>query len=283
MTMLDRMRRHKNWLKWSLALVVLAFILLYIPDFLRRGSVNGAGLNDAIATVDGRNITVNQFRRAYQRQMQQYRAAYGANMDERLLKQLGIDQRIVQQLVEEETAVAEARRLDITASDEEVTQRIIAIPAFQENGQFIGYDRYRQMLAMQEPPVRESEFEEQVRRSITVEKLQAALTNWITVPETEIDAEFKKRNEKVKLAVVSFPVDKFRANVQATDAEVQAWFDAHTRTTRCRKSGRSATRWSTCSRFAIASRSHSRMCSGTTKTTSSSTRPPSRCAPATFC
>ena len=36
MTMLDRMRRHKNWLKWSLALVVLAFVLLYIPSFLRN-------------------------------------------------------------------------------------------------------------------------------------------------------------------------------------------------------------------------------------------------------
>ena len=34
MTMLDRMRRHKDWLKWSLAIVVLAFILLYIPSFL---------------------------------------------------------------------------------------------------------------------------------------------------------------------------------------------------------------------------------------------------------
>ena len=151
MTMLDRMRRHKNWLKWSLALVVLAFVLLYIPDFL-RGSANGAGLNDAIATVEGRDITVNQFRRAYQRQIQQYRSAYGASMDERLLKQLGIDQRIVQQLVEEEAALAEAKKLGIKATDEEVKQRILAIPAFQENGQFIGYDRYRQMLQMQDPP-----------------------------------------------------------------------------------------------------------------------------------
>ena len=25
MTMLDRMRRHKNWLKWSLAIVVVAW------------------------------------------------------------------------------------------------------------------------------------------------------------------------------------------------------------------------------------------------------------------
>ena len=35
MTMLDRMRRHKNWLKWSLAIVVVAFVLLYIPSFLQ--------------------------------------------------------------------------------------------------------------------------------------------------------------------------------------------------------------------------------------------------------
>jgi peptidyl-prolyl cis-trans isomerase D len=219
--MLDRMRRHKNILKWSLALVVLAFVLLYIPDFL-RGS---AGLGEAIASVEGREITVNEFRRAYQRQMQQYRAAYGASMDERLLKQLGIDQRIVQQLVEEEAALAEAGNQGIRATDEEVLQRILAIPAFQENGQFIGYERYRQMLQMQDPPVRESEFEEQVRRSIIVEKLQAALTSWITVTDAEVEADFRKRNEKVKLAVVALPVDKFREGVKVEDSEIAAWFE----------------------------------------------------------
>ena len=93
MTMLDRMRRHKNWLKWSLALVVLAFIALYIPA--TNNSANGAGMNDAIATVEGNNVTVAQFRRAYARQMEAYRSAYGATMDERLLRQLQIDQRIV--------------------------------------------------------------------------------------------------------------------------------------------------------------------------------------------
>lgn len=224
MTMLDRMRRHKNWLKWSLALVVLAFVLLYIPDFL-RGPANGASLSDAIATVDGNDVTVGQFRRAYARQIQQYRAAYGGQMDERLLRQLGIDQRIVQQLVEEEIAVAEARRLGISATDEEVKARIVAIPAFQENGAFIGYERYRQMLQMQNPPVRESEFEDQVRRGITVEKLQAALTNWISISNAEVEAEFRRRNEKVKLAVVNLPGEKFLEGVQATDQEIQAWFD----------------------------------------------------------
>ena len=124
-------------------------------------------------SVDGREITVGQFRRVYQQQMQAYRAAYGGNVDEQLLKQLGIDQRIVQQMIEEEAALAEAARLGITASDEEVRERILALPAFQENGQFIGEQRYRQMLQMQNPPMTPDEFEEQVRRGITLEKLQA--------------------------------------------------------------------------------------------------------------
>lgn len=226
MTMLDRMRRHKNWLKWSLAIVVLAFILLYIPDFLR--SPNGvAGSTDVIASVDGRDITVARFRRVYNQQMQAYRSAYGGNVDEKMLKQLGIDQRIVQQMIEEETSLAEAERLGITATDAEVQQRILSIPAFQENGRFIGDVRYRQLLQMQNPPMQPNDFEEQVRRSITVEKLQGALTDWITVSDKELDEEVKRRNEKVKLAAVAFPADKFREGVVASDAEIASYFDAH--------------------------------------------------------
>jgi peptidyl-prolyl cis-trans isomerase D len=226
MTMLDRMRRHRNWLKWSLAIVVVAFIWLYIPSFMQN-SANGAGPNGVVATVDGREITVARFRRVYQQQMQAYRNAYGGNMDERLLRQLGIDQRIVQQLIEEEAALAEARRQGISASDAEVRARILSLPAFQENGHFIGNDRYRQVLQMQNPPVRASDFEEEVRRAIVVEKLQGALTDWITVSDSDVDAEFNRRNEKVKLAVVAFPADKFRDNTTVTDEEVAAHFEAN--------------------------------------------------------
>ena len=35
MTMLDKMRRHKSWLKWSLILVCLAFVVFYIGFPLR--------------------------------------------------------------------------------------------------------------------------------------------------------------------------------------------------------------------------------------------------------
>jgi peptidyl-prolyl cis-trans isomerase D len=226
MTMLDRMRRHKNWLKWSLAIVVVSFVLLYIPSFMRDGAQGAAG-NSVVADVDGREITAAQFRRVYQQQMQAYRQSYGANVDDKLLKQLGIDQRIVQQMIQEEASLAEAGRLGIKASDAEVRERILSLPAFQENGQFIGDQRYRQLLRMQAPPMRPDEFEDQVRRSVAVEKLQAALTGWMTVADSDVTSELKKRNEKVKVQVANFPADKFREGLAATDAEVAKQFEDH--------------------------------------------------------
>jgi len=74
-------------------------------------------------------------------------------MNEQLLKQLGIEQQILQQMVDERAALAEADRLGINVSDEEVRQRIFSMPAFQENGGFIGEPRYQQLLRMQRPPM----------------------------------------------------------------------------------------------------------------------------------
>ena len=226
MTMLDRMRRHKNWLKWSLALVCLAFVIFYIPDFL-RGSGADAASGDTIAKVEGHEITGGEFRRTYQAQLQAYRSAYGGNMSEQLLKQLGIEQQILQQMVDEQAALAEGARLGVEVSDEEVRQRIFATPAFQENGQFIGDQRYQQLLRMQRPPMIPAEFEDGIRRSLTVEKLRTLLGGWLSIPDNEIDQEYRRRNDKVKLAVVSLTTDSFRTRANATDAEVASYFDAH--------------------------------------------------------
>src|SRR3954471_3684762 len=226
MTMLDRMRRHRNWLKWSLGLVCLAFVIFYIPDFLRSSGADAAS-GDTVATVEGHEITAGEFRRTYEAQLQAYRSAYGGNMSEQLLKQLGIEQQILQQMVDEQASVAEARRVGIEVSDEEVRQRIFAIPAFQENGHFIGDQRYQQLLRLQRPPLAPSDFESGIRRSLTVEKLRASLTDWLSIADKELEQEYRRRNDKVKLSVVGFLADTFRAQVPATDQEVAGYFAAH--------------------------------------------------------
>ncbi|HYM21751.1 MAG TPA: peptidyl-prolyl cis-trans isomerase [Vicinamibacterales bacterium] len=220
------MRRHMSWLKWSLAIVCLAFIIFYIPDFL-RGSGADAASGDTIARVEGQEITTGEFRRNYQAQIQAYRSAYGANMSDQLLKQLGVEQQILQQMIDERAALSEANRLGIDVSDEEVRQRIIALPAFQENGAFIGEARYQQLLRMQRPPLSPSEFEDNIRKSLVIQKLHGAITDWVSIPDKELEQEYRRRNDKVKLAVVTFTADTFRPQVNASDADIAGYFEAH--------------------------------------------------------
>ena len=223
MTMLDRMRRHKGWLKWSLALVVLTFVVFYIPDFLTTST--GAAPGEVLAEVEGEPITVGAFTRRYNAQVNAYRSAYGGQINDQLIKQLGIDRQILNQLVDEEAMVAEARKQGIVVSDVEIRERILALPGFQENGKFIGEQRYRQLLQMQNPPMTTAEFERSLRRALQIEKLRNALTGWMSVSDVEVAAEFRKRNEKVKLDVVPITPEAFKTQVTVSDAEIAAAFE----------------------------------------------------------
>ena len=104
---------------------------------------------------------------------------------------------------------------------------------------------------MQRPPMTPSEFEDNVRRSLAVDKLRASLTDWLSVPDKELEQEYRRRNDKVKLAVVSFTADSVpvagdRGGRRGRDAT-----STHTRTTsRFPRSARSATCWSTSTRCA---------------------------------
>jgi peptidyl-prolyl cis-trans isomerase D len=222
--MLDRMRRHRGWLKWSLGIVVATFIFLYVPQFLDGRTA--AGPNTTIATVDGHPISAATYQQLYAQQVNQIRSQYG-EVNDQVLRQLGIGERIVQRLVAEEALLAEAKRLGITVSDGELRARLLKLPMFQDNGHFVGEAAYRQILGSARPPLTPSEFEENLRRSLLGEKLQTALTGWIRVTNAEVDEEFRRRNEKAKLDLAIFTADAFKSAVKVTPADLNTYFAAH--------------------------------------------------------
>jgi peptidyl-prolyl cis-trans isomerase D len=230
MTMLDRMRRHRGWLKWSLAVVVAALAIFFIPqDWLQPASTRGtgAGPREVVAEIDGRELTAGDFQQRYLTQLQAYRTQLGGNVSDQLLRQLGIDQQILSQMIDEQVALIEAERNGIRVSDDELREQIFSIPGLQENGQFIGEQRYAQLLLNQVPPMTTAQFEDSLRRSMILDKLRAALTDWMAVSEADVEREYHQRNEKVKMQVVALTADRFRSGVSVTDADVAAHFEAH--------------------------------------------------------
>ncbi len=229
MTMLDRMRRHRSWLKFSLGAVAALMVLYLVPGFIDF-SQSTAASNDVIATVGGRQVRVDTYQRMYQQQLQSLRSAYGGSLDDRMIRQLGISERLITQLIDEQAVLAEADRLGIRATDGELRERLLRHPGLQENGQFVGHARYAQSLQMMRPPMRPEDFERQLRDQLVIEKLQAAVSGWVTVSDDEVDAEYRRRNEKVKLDLAVFTANQFRSTVQPTDAEINAHFEANKNT-----------------------------------------------------
>ena len=181
MTMLNRMRSHQGWLKWTIGAAGLGMVLYLIPSV--GGGIFGAG-EDTVASVEGQKINLKDFQRQLNQRMQMFRGSN--NLSPQMLKQLGIDQQVLQEMLDDRATIAEAERRGLTVTDTEVREAIIHLPGLQENGQFVGEDRYRALLRMQRPPMQPADFEEILRRELMRDKLQQAVTGWITVSDLSL-------------------------------------------------------------------------------------------------
>ena len=187
------MRRHRGWLNWLLVLIIAAFILLYVPAFLKTDT--GAP-GEVLADVGGMTITRGEFDRAYQRQRQVYERMYQGRLDPAMLRSLGLERQTLNGLVSQRLVALEARRLGLRVDDETVARRLATSPQFQRDGRFIGAAEIRRLLDMQRMSV--EEFEETLRDQILGEQLEALVTDGVSVTPAEAEQEFRRRTEQVK-------------------------------------------------------------------------------------
>lgn len=214
------MRRHRRWLFGFLWVVILAFIILYIPAF-ERDEDQGLGLT--VAQVADRKITLGEYQRSYQRQRQMYQSLYQGRMNDEMLRRLGLEEQALQGLVDERILVLEAERLGIRVDDETLKQRVAIAPEFQQDGRFLGGAEIKKRLERQGVTVKE--FEDSFRNSILRERLVALVTDSVHVSAAEAEKEFRRRNEQVKAEYVVVAADN--AGLTATDDEVRARFEAN--------------------------------------------------------
>lgn len=213
------MRRHRRWLFGFLWLVILAFIILYIPEFTQDAE---QGLGLTVAQVADRKITLGEYQRSYQRQRQMYQSLYQGRMNDEMLRRLGLEEQALQGLVDDRILVLEAERLGIRVDDEALRQRVATAPEFQQDGRFLGGAEIKKRLERQGVTVKE--FEDSFRNSLLRERLVSLVTDSVHVSAAEAEKEYRRRNEQVKAEYVVVTADN--SGLGATDDEVRARFEA---------------------------------------------------------
>lgn len=107
----------------------------------------------------------------------------------------------------------------------EVSKTIQTNPNLQDNGQFIGVERYKSLLAANNYSV--ADFENEMHKLILSEKVHGLITSSLDVSDNEVRNEFSKINQKIQVDYVLLKKDDFKKRVKPNPAELQAYFNAH--------------------------------------------------------
>ena len=201
-----------------LGLVALSMITYLIPQ-------TGTGVNSTdptvVATIGKDDITALQINQAVQNMTR------NRQMPPELLG-IYVPQ-IIQNLINERAMDYEAERLKIQVSAEEVDNAIIdqLPPDAVKNGKA---DPTVLGNMLQQQGITLGKLKDDVMRQLRMTRLQQVVTGGTVVSPQEIEAEFHKRSDKVKLQYVVVSPAKFQAQAEPTDAEAKAYYDAHAAT-----------------------------------------------------
>jgi peptidyl-prolyl cis-trans isomerase D len=220
---LDIMRREK---KLVLGLFLAPLILGLVAYLIPTGGVWGTGISESVlAKVGNAEVSTAAFTNAYQRFLRSNRIP----LDRQFLKTLQIDQQILNQLISRELILSEAKRLGIDATANEIQQRILSMPYFLDNGNFL-FNRYEAILRQNGMTVQE--FEDGIRIDIIQEKLRNLITDSVMVSEKTLEDEYRTKNEKVKVNYVAFEPAMFTDSVTPTEPDLKTYFDKNKETYR---------------------------------------------------
>jgi peptidyl-prolyl cis-trans isomerase D len=133
---------------------------------------------------------------------------------------------LVDNMVMDRALAYEAERLGFQVSDAELREAIkTMIPNLFPDGNFVGKEAYASFLAQQN--VRIEEFEADVRRQMLVATMNRVAQEGTVVTPAEIEQEYRRKYEKIKVQYVKVSADKYKAEAQPSPQEVQDYFKAN--------------------------------------------------------
>jgi peptidyl-prolyl cis-trans isomerase D len=222
--MLQQMRERFRYLKWLLVIIVFMFVWWAFATW-GGGASTRRPTGDWAARVNGREISVAEFQ-AYARRLDgTYQSILGDQYaQQRALMRIG--QQAIQALVDQELVYQEALRQGLGASSQEVAEAITRDPGLQENGQFIGLRRYRDLFRGNRISI--GEYEDQVRRDLVIDKFRSLVVDAVSVSDADVEEEFLKRNRKSTIEYLVADPMQLAPKSKPSDAEIARYYDEHT-------------------------------------------------------
>ncbi len=214
--LLSLMRKHaKSWLiKLLIAIIAVVFVFYFGYSFT-------SDRNLKVAYVNGELISEPEYQKTYQDMLESVRSRYKDMWDENLIKSLNLRDRALENLINQRLMTQAARRLGMDVTESEIQKAIMGYPAFQINGQF-DVGRYRSLLGYNR--MSPEDFEMNMAQELIDQKLRQFLFAFLNITDQQIRDYYAFMNEKIKVSFVQFKPGDYKETIQATQADLEAYF-----------------------------------------------------------
>ena len=215
----DIRERAQGWIAWFIVILIsVPFALWGIQSYL------GGGSEPVVAKVNGQEITERDFDFAYRNYRDLLRQQMGKNYRPELLDDELIRKQVLDSMIREQLILQASEKMGLSAGDALVRATIVAIPGFQANGRFNSQAYERSVRSRGLTP---AGFEAQVRRRLISEQLSVAVTRSEIATGSEVASLMRLQLQKRDLDYLRIPADRYLDQVQISDAEVKAYYDAN--------------------------------------------------------
>jgi peptidyl-prolyl cis-trans isomerase D len=185
------------------------------------GATPGKGV---VATVSGEQVTAPEVQREAIQMAQQRYPQMGSQAQ--MLAPM-FTRQAAQQLIDQKSLLAEAYRMGLRATNEEIRDELQKNPnlgpVFFPGGVFIGQEKYEQLLQQHELTV--PLFEQSVRDEIVTNKLRNLIGGGATVSDADVRQAFDKQATKVKFEYAVLTKDSILKELHPNDVELKAYYD----------------------------------------------------------
>lgn len=222
--MLSTIREHAD--SWMIKSILWLIIFAFIGTIFYSWGMGGASTSGGrvVASVNGEKIFQGEYERTFNNIVDFYRQQFRNQFSNDMIKKLNLKNQALQALIQKKILLLEAKKQNIQVSDEEVVSHIEKLPAFQSKNKF-NENAYRNFIRSQR--LTPGEFEEGQRETLLLDKMEKLFLIHSKASKSEILAEFKNQEDKVKLEYIRFTGDHFKSNQKITNQALQEYFQAN--------------------------------------------------------
>jgi len=217
--MLDLLRRKAQspYLQATVLIIIVVFVFWGVGG-------NQTDARNAVATVNGQPITLQEFDKAYNTTMDRYSSQFGGNIPKGLLEALNIKKQVINELIQRSLLLQGGEVMGIYVSDMEIQDAVKNMTVFQNNGVF-DKDRYNEVLKGSR--LTPKKFETGMRTDLLISKVANQISSFSQVVPYELEDRFRLDNSEFKIDYAAFEADNFSSEVTITDESLTTYFEAN--------------------------------------------------------